>query len=69
MGYGAFPSGIIEYLWRAKQPYNVSVASETAARAALSNPGYLDKVGRRAHCETDASRLFANSAAHPITSA
>ena len=45
MGYGAFPSGMIEYLWRAKQPYNVSVASETAARAALTNPTYLDVVG------------------------
>ncbi|XP_071723257.1 histidinol-phosphate aminotransferase, chloroplastic-like, partial [Rutidosis leptorrhynchoides] len=28
VGYGAFPSSIIEYLWRAKQPYNVSVAAE-----------------------------------------
>lgn len=28
VGYGAFPLGMIEYLWRAKQPYNVSVAAE-----------------------------------------
>lgn len=42
--YGAFPSEIIKYLWRAKQPYNVSVASETAALAAISNPGYMDSV-------------------------
>ncbi len=28
VGYGAFPLGLIEYLWRAKQPYNVSVAAE-----------------------------------------
>ena len=41
IGYGAFPKGIIEYMWRAKQPYNVSVAAEVAAVAALSNPGYL----------------------------
>jgi len=41
VGYGAFPKGIIEYLWRAKQPYNVSVAAEVAACAALSNPQYL----------------------------
>jgi len=27
---------------RAKQPYNVSVAAETAACAALSNPKYLE---------------------------
>lgn len=41
IGYGAFPKGIIEYMWRAKQPYNVSVAAEVAACAALSNPDYL----------------------------
>jgi histidinol-phosphate aminotransferase len=45
VGYGAFPMSLITYMWRAKQPYNVSVASETAARAALTNPAYLDKVG------------------------
>ena len=44
VGYGAFPLGMIEYLWRAKQPYNVSVAAETAACAALSNPSYLETV-------------------------
>ena len=44
VGYGAFPLSLIEFLWRAKQPYNVSVAAEIAACAALSNPGYLVKV-------------------------
>lgn len=33
-----------QYLWRAKQPYNVSVAAETAACAALTNMPYLDTV-------------------------
>ena len=42
MGYGAFPLSIIEYLWRAKQPYNVSVAAEISACAALQNPTYLE---------------------------
>ena len=42
MGYGAFPLSIIEYLWRAKQPYNVSVAAEVSACAALQNPTYLE---------------------------
>lgn len=42
IGYGAFPDGIVEFLWRAKQPYNVSVAAEVAACAALSNPKYLE---------------------------
>ncbi|KAJ4701152.1 histidinol-phosphate aminotransferase, chloroplastic-like [Melia azedarach] len=44
VGYGAFPLSIIEYLWRAKQPYNVSVAAEVAACAALQNPTYLENV-------------------------
>lgn len=44
VGYGAFPLSIIEYIWRAKQPYNVSVAAEVAACAALQNPTYLEKV-------------------------
>ncbi|KAL0304960.1 UNVERIFIED_CONTAM: Histidinol-phosphate aminotransferase, chloroplastic [Sesamum calycinum] len=44
VGYGAFPLSIIEYLWRAKQPYNVSVAAEIAACAALENPVYLENV-------------------------
>lgn len=41
VGFGAFPSGLIEYMWRAKQPYNVSVVAEVAACAALTNPSYL----------------------------
>lgn len=44
MGYGAFPLSIIEYLWRAKQPYNVSVAAEVSACAALQNPTYLEVI-------------------------
>ena len=44
VGYGAFPPGLIDYLWRAKQPYNVSVAAETAAVAALSNLDYITRV-------------------------
>lgn len=42
--YGAFPDEIVKYLWRAKQPYNVSVAAETAALAAISNPEYTHGV-------------------------
>ena len=44
VGYGAFPLDMIEYLWRAKQPYNVSVAAEVAAVAALSNLTYMHTV-------------------------
>jgi histidinol-phosphate aminotransferase len=41
IGYGAFPTSLIQYIWRAKQPYNVSVAAEVAACAALGNNEYL----------------------------
>ncbi|CAN6852357.1 unnamed protein product [Brassica oleracea] len=44
VGYGAFPLSIIEYMWRAKQPYNVSVAGEVAALAAFSNGKNLEDV-------------------------
>lgn len=36
---------MVQYIWRAKQPYNVSVAAEVAACAALTNMDYLNKVG------------------------
>lgn len=54
--YGAFPDDIIKYMWRAKQPYNVSVASETAALAAISNPAYTD--GVRDKLIAERGRLF-----------
>ncbi|XP_039012318.1 LOW QUALITY PROTEIN: histidinol-phosphate aminotransferase, chloroplastic-like [Hibiscus syriacus] len=56
VGYGSFPLSIIEYLWRAKQPYNVSVAAEVAACAALQNPKYLEMVKEALVQERD--RLF-----------
>ena len=43
VGYGVFPAGLAALLWRAKQPYNVSAAAETAAVAALSNPAWLEE--------------------------
>mmetsp|Transcript_31565 Transcript_31565/g.102867 ORF Transcript_31565/g.102867 Transcript_31565/m.102867 type:complete len:417 (-) Transcript_31565:637-1887(-) len=56
VGYGAFPASLIEFLWRAKQPYNVSVAAEVAACAALSNPEYLSTV--KEALVTERERLF-----------
>jgi histidinol-phosphate aminotransferase len=53
VGYGAFPKGIVEFMWRAKQPYNVSVAAEVAALAALSNPEYLKDVKEKLVSERD----------------
>ncbi|KAG1657485.1 hypothetical protein FOA52_001400 [Chlamydomonas sp. UWO 241] len=56
VGYGSFPLDMIEFLWRAKQPYNVSAASEIAACAALTNPVYLQTVRDALVSERD--RLF-----------
>lgn len=56
VGYGAFPLSLIEYMWRAKQPYNVSVAAEVAALAALSNRAYLAEVKEALVSERE--RLF-----------
>ncbi|KAF8085946.1 hypothetical protein N665_0641s0003 [Sinapis alba] len=58
VGYGAFPLRIIEYMWRAKQPYNVSIAGEIAALAALSNGKYLEDVrDALVTCGMDANKL------------
>ncbi|KAL6341196.1 hypothetical protein AAG906_032312 [Vitis piasezkii] len=43
-GIWSISFSVIGYLWRAKQPYNVSVAAEVSACAALLNPTYLEKV-------------------------
>lgn len=56
VGYGAFPLSIIQYIWRAKQPYNVSVAAEISACAALQNPGYLERV--KNYLVQERGRLF-----------
>jgi histidinol-phosphate aminotransferase len=64
VGYGAFPPGLSEYMWAAKQPYNVSAAAEVAALAALSNMPYLDDVRDRLVAER--GRLAAGLAAVPF---
>lgn len=41
IGYGIFPREIIAHLWKIKQPYNVNVAADAAARASLADLPYL----------------------------
>ena len=41
LGYGAFPEGIIQHLWKIKQPYNVSVAAQVSGLASLADLDYL----------------------------
>ncbi len=37
VGYGAFPLELMAHLWKIKQPYNLNVAADAAARASLSD--------------------------------
>ena len=56
VGYGAFPNELMPYLWKAKQPYNISVAASQAAIAALDNSQQLSDIGKRIILERE--RLF-----------
>jgi histidinol-phosphate aminotransferase len=44
VGFGAFPSGLMEHLWKIKQPYNLSVAASTAARVSLEHAFQLQQI-------------------------
>jgi len=37
LGYGIFPSWLMPYLWKAKQPYNINVAATAAGLASLEH--------------------------------
>ncbi len=43
IGYGVFPQEFVPFLMKAKQPYNISVAAETAACVSLENIEQLDR--------------------------
>ena len=47
IGYGAFPAWLMPTLWKAKQPYNVSVAASVAAQVSLEHAGELASVVER----------------------
>lgn len=41
VGYGAFPEWLLPQMWKIKQPYNINVAANIAALAALDDPDWL----------------------------
>lgn len=43
VGYGAFPAWLTPHLWKIKQPYNVNVAADAAARASLGDRAWLEE--------------------------
>ncbi len=56
LGYGAFPTTLMPYLWKIKQPYNVSVAAATAAFVSLQHATELQATGDKLIAERQ--RLF-----------
>ncbi len=57
VGFGIFPDWLIPHLWKIKQPYNVSVAAQTAAIVSLENAGQLRQTGQAIVAERQ--RMFA----------
>ncbi len=62
VGYGIFPLDLMRHLWKIKQPYNLNVAADAAARASLrAAPALLDNVARlvaeRERLERELARL------------
>jgi len=53
VGYGAFPSWFMPTLWKAKQPYNVTVAASEAGIASLADAVYLSQVVARLRAERE----------------
>lgn len=41
IGYGLFPRALMPHLWKIKQPYNVNVAADLAARVSLGDVDFL----------------------------
>ena len=63
IGYGVFPTALIEHLWKIKQPYNVSVAASTAALVSLQHADELTARGQAIIAERQ--RLLAGLQAIP----
>ena len=51
VGYGAFPQWLAQAIWKVKQPYNVSVAAQEAARVTLQHRADLIPVVERLRAE------------------
>lgn len=53
IGFGSFPTWMMPYLWKIKQPYNVSVFGQEAALAALAQRDELGAIGEKIIAERD----------------
>lgn len=57
VGYGVYPLWLMEHLWKIKQPYNLNIAADAAARGSLDDIEWLYSNLARIRAERD--RLFA----------
>jgi histidinol-phosphate aminotransferase len=57
IGFGAFPTNLMPHLWKIKQPYNITVATEAAAVVSVENAATLKTIGKKIIAERQ--RLFA----------
>ena len=64
VGYGAFPAWLTPHLWKIKQPYNVNVAADAAARSSLAERAWLEE--RVAAMVAERERLKLRLAALPF---
>ena len=58
VGYGAFPAWLMPTLWKAKQPYNVSVAASIAAHSRSASEARHARHGRQLGADSPAARRF-----------
>ncbi len=66
VGYGIFPLNLMPHLWKIKQPYNLNVAADAAARASLNDRVILLERVRRIVAERE--RLEMELAQFPFLS-
>jgi histidinol-phosphate aminotransferase len=64
VGYGVFPLWMMEHLWKIKQPYNLNVAADAAARASLADLDWLRE--NIAKIKDERARLFDALGASPF---
>jgi len=64
VGYGVFPLNLITHMWKIKQPYNLSVTADAAARATLEELDTLE--ANTMHIITERERLIRELAAVPF---
>jgi len=53
VGYGLYPPAIAQHIWKIKPPFNVNVAAQVAAIAALDDMAYFDGIRDRLVAERE----------------